>query len=64
MAVPPTGMLTVSLMLPATGPPVQVAPPAAAQVQEALATWGSPSTASVTVAPVTSEGPELPTTIV
>jgi hypothetical protein len=63
VSVPPFGTLTVSLMFPATGPAVQVAPPAATQVQLAPATCGSAATASVTVAPATSLGPAFPTTI-
>ena len=64
VASPPTGMLIVSLRFPATGPAVQVAPPAATQVQTALATWAAERTGSVTVAPTTSLGPGFVTSIV
>ena len=60
----PTGTLTVSLMSPATGPAVHDAPPVPEQVQLALDTCGSPTIASVTVAPMTSLGPVLATVIV
>ena len=62
--MPPTGTLIVSAMFPETGPAVQVAPPAAAQVHDAEATCVRPATASATVAPTASLGPALPTTIV
>src|SRR5258705_529577 len=48
-------------MFPATGPAAHDAPPVATQVQEAEATCGNAVIASVTVAPVTSEGPALAT---
>src|SRR5262245_24896418 len=64
VAVPPTGRSTVSLTLPATGPAVQVAPPAATQVQLALATCGSVVTGSATVAPITALGPAFDATTV
>ena len=66
VTLPPTGILTVRLMLPLLGDePPQVAPPAATQVQ--LIVPLRPDTEeklSVTTAPVTGSGPALLTTIV
>src|SRR6516164_2392143 len=64
VAAPPTGRSTVSLMFPEIGPAAQVAPPAATQVHEAEATCGSVAIASVTLAPMASDGPAFETTIV
>src|SRR5690606_7722745 len=61
VALPPDGRLTLSLMLPDTGPAVQVPPPAPTQVQLQVNSAGN---VSVTVAPLARLGPELPATIV
>ena len=51
-------------MFPVTVPVGHVAPPVPTQVHEALATWGSAVTASLTVAATAASGPALATTIV
>ena len=60
MSVAPTGMFTVSLILPAPLA-VQVAPPVAKQVQLVMFAFVE---VSVTFAPITFDGPALETTIV
>lgn len=61
--VPPTGMLTVTLILPVPLTVGQVAPPAAAQDQATPVIWVAENV-SATVAPVAFAGPALVTTIV
>jgi hypothetical protein len=61
VAVPPTGRLTVSLILPAPAG-VHVPPPAPTQVQ--VTPVSAAGKVSVTVAPVTGLGPAFEATIV